>query len=112
MTTKTKMVTYLILALAGMVGTWYYNILFIQANDGFKLVQYITEGFATLPSSSFSIDLIVCAMVFFVWMINDAIKNQIKHWWIFIVLTFMIAFAFSYPLYLFYREYKKYKISQ
>ncbi|XKX06064.1 DUF2834 domain-containing protein [Tenacibaculum maritimum] len=36
--------------------------------------------------------------------IPDAIKLKIKFWWVLIPLTFIIAIAFTFPLYLYLRE--------
>ncbi|MEJ6792738.1 MAG: DUF2834 domain-containing protein [Lacinutrix sp.] len=43
-------------------------------------------------------------MAFFAWFIPDAIKLKVKYWWILIPLTFLIAIAFTFPMYLFMRQ--------
>jgi hypothetical protein len=37
-------------------------------------------------------------------MIPESLKLKIKHWWILIPLTFLIAIAFTFPLFLYMRE--------
>lgn len=53
---------------------------------------------------SFGADLTVVVLTFFVWYIPDAIKLKVKYWWIVIPLTFLIAIAFAFPMYLYMRE--------
>jgi hypothetical protein len=44
------------------------------------------------------------AATFLIWMVYEARKLKIRHWWVFIPLTFLVALAFSFPLFLFFRE--------
>jgi len=59
---------------------------------------------------SFFVDLMTVGLIFLAWYIPEAIKLNMKHWWIFIPLTFLVALAFAFPLFLYFRELKKGKI--
>jgi len=48
----------------------------------------------------------VVVLTFFAWYIPEAIQLKMKYWWVFIPLTFMVAIAFSFPLFLYFRERK------
>ena len=54
--------------------------------------------------SAFAADFWVGSTVSLVWMIVEARRLGMKHWWVFIPLTFGIAWAFSLPLFFFFRE--------
>lgn len=95
---RTRQILYIILAIAGAVGTWYFNL---QALDGF-----FSQMFATPVSASLSVDILVVMLAFYVWMIAEIRRWGMTWWWtiIMIPLSFGIAFAFAYPLFLFFRE--------
>ena len=101
-----KQLLYLVLAAAGLVGTWYFNIKFFMTAEDPSLLNYIAQTRTTFPAKSFNIDLLICLLTFFVWYIPEAIKLKMKHWWVFIVLSYTIAFAFTFPLFMFFRERK------
>ncbi|MEZ5003099.1 MAG: DUF2834 domain-containing protein [Chitinophagales bacterium] len=102
----TKQIIYLLLAAAGLVGTWYFNIKFFTTADDPSLLNYIAQTRTTFPAKSFNIDLLICLLTFFAWYIPEAIKLKMKNWWVFIILSYGIAFAFAFPLFLFFRERK------
>jgi flagellar biosynthesis/type III secretory pathway M-ring protein FliF/YscJ len=45
-------------------------------------------------------------------MIRESFKLKIKIWWLLVVLTFMVALAFSFPLFLYLRERQLEKLSE
>jgi len=97
---------FFLLALFGLCYTWYFNIQFYLTEDDTSLLNYIAQTKTTFPARSFSADLLVVVFTFFVWYIPEAIKLKIKYWWIFIPLTFLVAIAFAFPLFLFIRQLK------
>jgi len=60
----------------------------------------------TFPAQSIGVDILVVVLTFFAWYIPEAIRLKMKYWWVFIPLTFMVAIAFSFPLFLYFRERK------
>jgi hypothetical protein len=106
MKTNKKQFLYLALAAAGLIGTWYFNIKFFTTAEDPSMLNYFAQTRTTFPAKSFNIDLLICLLTFFVWYIPEAIKLKMKHWWVFIVLSYGIAFAFAFPLFLFFRERK------
>jgi hypothetical protein len=46
----------------------------------------------------------VGASAIFIWIVNESRKLEMKNMWIVYIGTFLIAFAFSAPLFLFLRE--------
>lgn len=94
---------YLLLAIVGICYTWYYNIQYFKTAVDPSFTHFFAEAKSTFAGKSLSADLLVVVLTFFAFYIPDAIKLKIKYWWIFIPLTFIIAIAFTFPLYLYIR---------
>ncbi|MEZ4886291.1 MAG: DUF2834 domain-containing protein [Chitinophagales bacterium] len=101
---------YLLLSILGISCTWYYNIQFFLTEADTSMTNFIALTVTTFPAKSIAMDISVVAIAFFVWYIPESIHLKIKYWWIFIPLTFLIALAFAFPLFLYVREVKIEKI--
>ena len=90
---------YFVLALAGLIGTWYYNLHYQGDN-------YLADWFANPASSSAAVDIIVIGAVASVFYLRErkALPGRLPWAVIFIPLSFMIAVAFAFPLFLGLRE--------
>lgn len=94
-------VVYLCLAVIGLIGTWTFNILYFRIEAG----GYVPDWFANNAAASAAIDLIVVATAASVFIIAESVRIGMGRWtWIFIVLSFVIAAAFAFPLFLAVRE--------
>jgi len=101
---------YVLLAVLGVCYTWYFNIQFYLTEENTSLLNFIAQTKTTYPAKSFSADLTVVLLTFFVWYIPESIKLKIKYWWLLIPLTFLMAIAFTFPLFLYMREVRLEKI--
>ena len=100
-----QQVVYAALAAIGLAATWYFNLQFMAESGGtFSAVEFVRAGYANSASSSLSNDLLVGTAAFTIWSFVEARSLRMRHWWIFPVLTFGVAFAFAFPLFLFVRE--------
>lgn len=105
MTLTTRQLAYAALAAIGLVATWYFNLRFMAESGGaFSAVEFVRAGYANSASSSLSNDLLVGTVAFTIWSFAEARRLGLRHWWIYPVLTFGVAFAFAFPLFLFVRE--------
>ncbi len=95
---------YLLLAILGITWTWYYNIQFFQTAADTSLSNFIDQCLTTLPAKSIGADITVVCFTFFAWMIPEAFRLKMKWTLILIPFTFLIAIAFTFPLFLFFRE--------
>lgn len=97
-------IIYLTLALAGIVLTWYYNIsFFIEAEDP-SMSNFIALTGTTLPAQSINADIAIASFSFLIWMTIEGRRLKMKRIWTYWVATFLVAFAFSFPLFLYFRE--------
>ncbi|MCW3493595.1 DUF2834 domain-containing protein [Microbacterium sp. SSM24] len=91
---------YLGLAIAGLVGTWYFNVLaIIQMRD------YVGDLTTSGPAvSSFGIDLLVVAVAGSIFIIVEARRLRMRFGWLYVVGAALTAFAFTFPLFLAMRQ--------
>lgn len=101
---KTLQLIYAICAVAGVVLTWYFNIQFSIEHGGFSLMTYISENYVNNASASITNDLLVVVAAFLIWSYVEAQRLQMSHWWFYLILTFVVAIAFTLPLFLLNRE--------
>jgi hypothetical protein len=100
-----RQLAYAALAAIGLVATWYFNLQFMEESGGsFSAVEFVRAGYANSAASSLSNDLLVGTAAFTLWSFVEARRLGMRRWWIYPVLTFGVAFAFAFPLFLFVRE--------
>jgi hypothetical protein len=101
---KKLQVLYAVCAAAGVVFTMYFNSQFMIEHDGFPLITFIADNYVNNASSSITNDILVVTAVFLIWSFVEARRLSMSHWWVYVVLTFTVALAFSLPVFLLYRE--------
>lgn len=100
-----RQMVYLALAGIGAAATWYFNLRFMEESGGaFDAAEFLRGGYANSAASSLTNDLLVALAAFLVWSFAEARRLGMRHWWVYPALTFGIAFAFAFPLFLFARE--------
>ena len=99
-------VAYLLFAVAGLCMTWYYNLQFIEDSGGtFSVSEFVAAGATNAAAKSLSWDLGIACLTGLFWMFLEARKLQLLRWYpVFFLLTFGVAFAFAFPLFLFVRQ--------
>ena len=100
-----RQVIYLVLAVVGALSTWFFNVQFmIETGWWGEPLAFIEAGMINNASSSLTMDILFAAATGFTWMVFESHKLGMKNVWIYIALGFFVAFAFAFPLFLFYRE--------
>ena len=95
-------IAFLALAVAGLAGTWFFNVQAIV-----QLRDFVGDWVGSGPSvSSLTVDLLVVAVAGSVLMIVEGRRVGLKHTWILVALSALTAFAFTFPLFLALRERK------
>ena len=96
---------YLLLAIVGAVLTAISNYNFVlDYGPGFDINKFISLANANPAAESISRDLLVGASTIFIWIVSESKKLNMKNMWIIYLGTFLVAFAFSAPLFLCFRE--------
>ena len=102
---KTLSYIYLFLAILGAILPMMANFDFaMEYGNSFDIKNFVSLANANPAAQSISRDLLVGASAVFIWIVNESKKLNIKNMWIVYIGTFLIAFAFSAPFFLFLRE--------
>ena len=105
MTTTTRQALFAALAVAGLLATWYWNLRFMQeAGGAFSVIDFVRGGYANSAAASLSNDLLIGTLAFLLFSYAEARRLGMRHWWVIPVLTFGVAFACAFPLFLLLRE--------
>jgi hypothetical protein len=95
-------ILFAILSIVGLVGTWFFNVLAIV-----QLRDYLGDWFGSGPAvNSLAVDLLVVAVAGSILIVLEARRLGMKRAWLYIVLSGITAFAFTFPLFLAMRERK------
>ena len=96
---------YLFLSILGAILPMVANYDFaMEYGNSFDIRNFILLANANPAAQSISRDLLIGATAVFIWIVNESKKLKIKNMWIVYVGTFLVAFAFSAPFFLFLRE--------
>ncbi len=96
---------YLFLSILGAVLPMIANFEFAKEyGNNFDINNFIALANANPAAQSISRDLLVGASAIFIWIVNESKKLNMKNMWLVYVGTFLIAFAFAAPFFLFLRE--------
>lgn len=91
---------YLVLAVIGGAGTWFFNLRSMAAGE-----DYVAGWFASAASSSAAVDVIVVAFVACMFMVLEGRRlGMSRAVWLLVPLSFVVAIAFTFPLFLAWRE--------
>ncbi len=94
---------YALSAVAGLGGTWFYNLRARSLPGGFP-VGYFRAWFANPAASSAAVDLLTVFGVSGVFMVVEGHRVGMKAPWAYPVLALPSALAFTFPLFLLHRE--------
>ena len=96
---------YLLLAFSGAILTMLANFSFVEEfGPGFDLIKFIQLANVNPAAESLSRDLFVGAGAVSFWIVSESRRLKMKNLWFVIITTFLIAFAFAAPFFLFLRE--------
>ena len=98
---QTRFVFYLVLSVVGLITAWVFNG--IASVMG---ANYLLAWFGTPVDWVLSLDLLIVAVAGSAFMIFEAKKLGMKRVWVYIALSGITAFAFTFPLFLAMRERK------
>ena len=96
---------YFFLSIIGAILPMMANFDFaMEYGNSFDIKNFISLANSNPAAQSISRDLFIGASAVFIWIINESKKLNVKNMWIVYFGTFLIAFAFSAPFFLFLRE--------
>lgn len=104
MTSSTKQAIFLTLTVVGLIATWYHLVPYVIVQGGFSVGQFIADINANRAAAAVTNDIMVVVVMFLFWSFVEARRLGMKHWWVYLLLTFTIALAVSFPLFMYMRE--------
>lgn len=93
-------VVYLVLAIAGLVGTWTWNLIAIAERNDF--IGVLTSSGPAV--SSITTDLLIVAVAGSILIAVESRRLGMRFAWLYILGSALTAFAFTFPLWLAMRE--------
>jgi len=96
-----RFVFFLILSIIGLITAWAFNGIASVTGQ-----NYLDAWFGSAVDWVLSLDLLIVAIAGSAFMIFEARKLGIKRVWLYIALSGITAFAFTFPLFLAVRERK------
>ena len=91
---------YLLLAVGGLIGTWWFNALAVV-----QMVDFVGDLITSGPAvSSITVDLLIAAIAGSVFIIVEARRLRMRFGWLYVVASGLTAFAFTLPLFLAMRQ--------
>lgn len=94
---------YLTLAVLGAVVPYSQLVPWLRQH-GLDMPLLMAELFSTRIGAFFGLDVIVSAIVLFVFVLHDGTRRGVKALWLPIVATLLIGVSCGLPLYLYLRE--------
>ena len=92
---------YLVLSILGLITAWVLNgIASVTGAD------YLGAWFGTIVDWVLSVDLLIVALAVAVFMISEARRLKMRRVWVYFLLSGITALAFTFPLFMFFRERK------
>ncbi len=99
-----KQIFYAIMALVGVCATWYFNLQAMDLDPNFSFASFVRDNYVNPSSASIANDIAVILVVFFFWSFVEARRLGMRHCWVYVPLSILIALAFAFPLFLLMRE--------
>ncbi len=93
---------YLLLCIVGVVAPWFFLFGFF-GDEQASIPVFFRSIFANHVASAVAADLVVSALVFFVFVFFEGRRMGLKHLWVYIPATLLIGLSFGLPLFLYYR---------
>jgi enterochelin esterase-like enzyme len=97
---------YFALAALGLITAWVLNGI-----ASFEGANYLNAWFGSVVDWVLSVDLFIVAAATIVFMLHEAKKLSMKRVWLYFLLSGITALAFTFPLFMGFRELKKQKIA-
>ena len=96
-------IIYFLLAILGFVLPYSQLIPFLT-NYGFDILLFWSELFINRISTDFAFDLLVASVVFWLFVLREGRRLQMRFLWLYIVSNLVIGLSFALPVFLYVRS--------
>ena len=95
---------YAAIAVVALFATWSNNIAFMMETGSLNLITFIEALYVNHAAASIANDILLLCLSAFIFMIYEARRVGVRHVWVYIVLSGMIAIAVMFPVFLIARQ--------
>jgi len=103
---KIVCVVYGVVAGAALIATWSNNIAFFNQPANGGALGFFNAIYANPAAASFTNDLLFFAIAGGIFMIIEAQRLGIRHVWVYLVLSLLVAISVMFPVFLIVRQIK------
>ena len=103
---KTLCIVYAVIAVVALVATQVNNIAFFLQPQNGGMMGYISALYVNPAAASFTNDILLYALAGCIFMAVEARRLGIRHVWVYILLSFLVAVSVMFPLFLIARQYE------
>lgn len=101
---KLQCLIYAVIAAAALVATWTQNIAFFQLPNNGGLPGFIAALYVNPAAASITNDVLFYVLAGWLFMVVEARRLGIRHVWVYVVLSGLIAVSVMFPLFLITRQ--------
>jgi hypothetical protein len=94
---------YLALAVFGFILP-YFVIGSMILSASLTVEEIVNQFSSNQLLALFAVDLMISALVFFIFSYRESRRLGIKHWWVYVLATMLVGLSFALPLFLYIRE--------
>lgn len=95
---------YGVIALVSLVATWTHNLAFFAQPENQGALSFIHALYVNHAAASIANDILLFGLAAFLFMVFEARKLGIRHVWLYILLSCLVAVSVMFPLFLIVRQ--------
>jgi hypothetical protein len=103
-TRKIRIVLYAALTLIGTAGVMWFNIRFMLAGGFDSPTGFVDAATVNAAGASVFVDIAVASAAGILLMVVEGRRVGVRHVWAYVLLSFVLAFAATFPAFLLARE--------
>ncbi|MCK0152130.1 DUF2834 domain-containing protein [Alcanivorax sp. S6407] len=92
------------IAMIALVATWSNNIAFAMETGSLSLIPFVEALYVNHAAASIANDILLLCVSAFIFMVHEARRVGVRHVWVYILLSGMIAIAVMFPVFLIARQ--------
>lgn len=106
LTRKALCTIYALIALLALISTWGHNVVYLPLGFVGANLKFWQETLVNPASRSITLDIFYFGIAVFVWMALEARRLQMRGFWLYVVLSMLVAISVTVPVFLIQRERK------
>lgn len=108
MNIKDKLIcaSYILIALVALPATWINNLAFMTQSNNASFADFFRGAYVNAAAASLTNDLILVSFAACIFMAIEGIRVGIRYFWLYIIMSAIIAISVTFPLFLLARHIK------